>query len=69
VQLRVGSQILTRTRNSLYCGFDNAIEIFDVGRPGDEGYRLKTTRTRSSRDGQKGASDPPLLIILSNKVV
>ncbi|GAA5925713.1 hypothetical protein JCM3775_001481 [Rhodotorula graminis] len=39
---------------SLYCGFDNAIEIFDVGRPGDEGYRLKTTRTRSSRDGQKG---------------
>lgn len=39
---------------SLYCGFDNAIEIFDVGRPGDEGYRMKTTRTRSSRDGQKG---------------
>lgn len=41
--------------HSLYCGFENAIEIFDVGSPGAEGYRLHTTPTRSSREGQKGA--------------
>ncbi|BGP38536.1 hypothetical protein JCM10449v2_002471 [Rhodotorula kratochvilovae] len=40
--------------SSLFCGFDNAIEIFDVSQPGAAGYRLKTTRTRSSRQGQKG---------------
>ncbi|GAA6003221.1 WD40 repeat domain-containing protein [Rhodotorula paludigena] len=39
---------------SLYCGFENAIEIFDVGSPGAEGYRLHTTPTRSSKEGQKG---------------
>ncbi|GAA5906391.1 uncharacterized protein JCM6883_005534 [Sporobolomyces salmoneus] len=39
---------------SLYCGFENAIEIFDVSRPGEEGFRLKTTPNRSSRTGQKG---------------
>ncbi|GEM06798.1 guanyl nucleotide binding protein [Rhodotorula toruloides] len=38
----------------LCCGFENAIEIFDVSQPGAEGYRLHTTPTRSSRQGQKG---------------
>ncbi|GAA5834059.1 hypothetical protein JCM11251_003606 [Rhodosporidiobolus azoricus] len=39
---------------SLYCGFDNAIEIFDVSAPGAAGTRLSTTPTRSSKSGQKG---------------
>ncbi|GAA5933868.1 WD40 repeat domain-containing protein [Sporobolomyces koalae] len=39
---------------SLYCGFDNAIEILDVSRPGEAGFRLKTTPNRTSRTGQKG---------------
>ncbi|BGP54484.1 hypothetical protein JCM8202v2_002065 [Rhodotorula sphaerocarpa] len=39
---------------TLYCGFENAIEVFDVGRPGEEGFRMHTTPTRSSRQGQKG---------------
>ncbi|GAA6050921.1 hypothetical protein NBRC10513_000853 [Rhodotorula toruloides] len=38
----------------LCCGFENAFEIFDVSQPGAEGYRLHTTPTRSSRQGQKG---------------
>ncbi|GAA5977536.1 hypothetical protein JCM5350_004726 [Sporobolomyces pararoseus] len=40
--------------SSLYCGFENAIEIFDVSRPGEEGFRMKTVPNRSSRSGQKG---------------
>ncbi|POY76756.1 hypothetical protein BMF94_0005 [Rhodotorula taiwanensis] len=40
--------------SSLYCGFENAVEIFDVSRPGEEGFRMHTTPTRSSRQGQKG---------------
>ncbi|GAA6011352.1 hypothetical protein JCM10207_008310 [Rhodosporidiobolus poonsookiae] len=39
---------------SLYCGFENAIEVFDVASPGAEGFRIHTVPTRSSRDGQKG---------------
>ncbi|GAA5869003.1 hypothetical protein JCM16303_000333 [Sporobolomyces ruberrimus] len=39
---------------NLYCGFENAIEIFDVSRPGEEGFRMKTTPNRASRTGQKG---------------
>src|ERR1700685_729185 len=38
----------------LYCGFDSAIEIFDVHRPG-EGTRLLTSPNKKSRDGMKGA--------------
>ncbi|KAF9254595.1 WD40 repeat-like protein [Marasmius fiardii PR-910] len=37
----------------LYCGFENAIEVFDVGHPG-EGIRLSTTPTKKSKDGLKG---------------
>ena len=38
----------------LYCGHDNAIEIFDFARDGSEGTRISTTPNRKSRDGQKG---------------
>lgn len=37
----------------LYCGFEDAIEIFDVQRPG-EGERLSTTPSKKSKDGLKG---------------
>ncbi|KAI0743065.1 WD40-repeat-containing domain protein [Daedaleopsis nitida] len=39
--------------NRLYCGFEDAIEVFDVHRPG-EGTRLRTTPSKKSRDGLKG---------------
>ncbi|KIK77675.1 hypothetical protein PAXRUDRAFT_776852 [Paxillus rubicundulus Ve08.2h10] len=41
------------TANKLYCGFEDAIEIFDVQRPG-EGDRLQTTPSKKSKDGLKG---------------
>ena len=37
----------------LYCGFEDAIEVFNVQRPG-EGTRLPTTPTKNSKDGLKG---------------
>ncbi|CAE6421920.1 unnamed protein product [Rhizoctonia solani] len=39
--------------NRLYCGFEDAIEVFDVHRPG-EGARLHTVPTKKSRDGIRG---------------
>ncbi|KAJ7708212.1 WD40-repeat-containing domain protein [Mycena rosella] len=42
---------LSATR--LYCGFEDAIEVFDIGRPG-EGTRLPTSPSKKSRDGLKG---------------
>ncbi|KAM5541025.1 hypothetical protein V8D89_005336 [Ganoderma adspersum] len=39
--------------NRLYCGFEDAIEVFDIHRPG-EGTRLRTTPSKKSRDGLKG---------------
>ncbi|GAA5855811.1 hypothetical protein JCM8547_000366 [Rhodosporidiobolus lusitaniae] len=48
------SMLFSLDGSSLYCGFDNAIEIFDVSVPGAAGFRLNTSKTRSSRDGQKG---------------
>ncbi|KAJ7438115.1 WD40-repeat-containing domain protein [Mycena galericulata] len=42
---------LSATR--LYCGFEDAIEVFDVARPG-EGTRLPTSPSKKSRDGLKG---------------
>lgn len=41
------------TYTRLYCGFEDAIEIFDVQRPG-EGERLSTTPSKKSKDGLKG---------------
>jgi len=39
----------------IYCGFEDAIEIFDVHRPGnDEGTRLYTTPSKKTKDGLKG---------------
>ncbi|QRV85263.1 WD40 domain-containing protein [Ceratobasidium sp. AG-Ba] len=40
--------------NRLYCGFEDAIEIFDVHNPGVEGTRLHTVPTKKSRDGLRG---------------
>ncbi|GAA5866550.1 hypothetical protein JCM3774_004011 [Rhodotorula dairenensis] len=48
------SMAFSRDGSSLYCGFENAVEIFDVSRPGEAGFRMHTTPTRSSRSGQKG---------------
>ncbi|KAJ3920129.1 WD40-repeat-containing domain protein [Lentinula edodes] len=41
------------TAQKLYCGFEDAIEVFDVATPG-EGTRLATTPNKSSKDGLKG---------------
>jgi len=41
----------------LYCGFEDAIEVFDFAFPG-EGTRLPTTPSKKSKDGLKGT--PPL---------
>ncbi|KAF7304583.1 hypothetical protein HMN09_00861400 [Mycena chlorophos] len=38
----------------LYCGFEDAIEIFDVSRPGCEGTRVRMSASRKSKDGLKG---------------
>ncbi|KAE9407841.1 WD40 repeat-like protein [Gymnopus androsaceus JB14] len=37
----------------LYCGFEDAIEVFDIATPG-AGIRLPTTPSKSSKDGLKG---------------
>ncbi|KLT44114.1 WD40 repeat-like protein [Cutaneotrichosporon oleaginosum] len=41
--------------DKLYCGFENAIEVFDVASPGyDNGERLKLGLTRKEKGGQRG---------------
>ncbi|KAF8596604.1 WD40 repeat-like protein [Ceratobasidium sp. AG-I] len=40
--------------NKLYCGFEDAIEVFDVHYPGVEGTRLHTVPTKKSKDGLRG---------------
>ncbi|GJE98645.1 WD40 repeat domain-containing protein [Phanerochaete sordida] len=47
------SLAFNQTATKLYCGFEDAIEVFDVHVPG-EGTRLHTTPTKKSRDGLKG---------------
>ncbi|KAF8761248.1 WD40 repeat-like protein [Rhizoctonia solani] len=44
--------------NRLYCGFEDAIEVFDVHCPG-EGTRLHTIPTKKSRDGMRGEHGRP----------
>jgi len=39
--------------DKLYCGFEDAIEVFDLNCPG-EGTRLATTPSKKSKDGLKG---------------
>ncbi|CAD6586728.1 MAG: hypothetical protein CYPHOPRED_003636 [Cyphobasidiales sp. Tagirdzhanova-0007] len=38
----------------LYCGFESAIECFDIAHAGNTGTRFKTSPSRKSRQGQKG---------------
>ena len=47
---------------SLYCGYEDAIEVFDFQRPG-EGRKLATTPSKKSRDGMKGSA--PFLSVIS----
>ena len=46
-------QECTKCPYRLYCGFEDAIEVFDLSRPG-EGTRLHTTPSKKSKDGLKG---------------
>ncbi|EPS99976.1 hypothetical protein FOMPIDRAFT_1030645 [Fomitopsis schrenkii] len=41
------------TADRFYCGFEDAIEVFDVQRPG-AGTRLNVTPSKKSKDGLKG---------------
>ncbi|KAM6497609.1 hypothetical protein JOM56_005557 [Amanita muscaria] len=52
-QVAPHSMSFNPTASRLYCGFENAIEVFDVQNPG-EGTRLHTTPSRKSNDGLKG---------------
>ena len=41
----------------LYCGHENAIEVFDIASPGHGGSeRIKTSSTKRDKGGQKGKS-------------
>ncbi|WRT64862.1 uncharacterized protein IL334_001798 [Kwoniella shivajii] len=43
------------TATKLYCGYENAIEVFDVASPGyDQGERLKLVYAKKEKGGQKG---------------
>ncbi|KAJ8463866.1 hypothetical protein ONZ45_g17433 [Pleurotus djamor] len=42
------------TMDRLYCGFEDAIEVFDLGAPGHPGTRLHTSPSKKSKDGLKG---------------
>ncbi|KAF9530773.1 hypothetical protein CPB83DRAFT_762561 [Crepidotus variabilis] len=52
-QIAPHSLAFNLTAQRLYCGFENAIEVFDVSRPG-EGTRIRTTPHKKSKDGLKG---------------
>ncbi|KAI6102781.1 hypothetical protein F5141DRAFT_1008256 [Pisolithus sp. B1] len=47
------SLLFNPTADKLYCGFQDAIEIFDIHRPG-EGERLLTRPSKKSKEGLKG---------------
>ncbi|KAF8888983.1 hypothetical protein CPB85DRAFT_1334130 [Mucidula mucida] len=40
--------------DKLFCGFDSAFEMFNVGSPGAEGVRILSSPAKKSRDGIKG---------------
>jgi WD40 repeat protein len=41
--------------SSIYCGYENMIQVFDTSRPGSTAVlKISTTPTRKSRMGQKG---------------
>ncbi|KAJ7929633.1 WD40-repeat-containing domain protein [Mycena leptocephala] len=52
-QIAPHSLAFNLSATKLYCGFEDAIEVFDVTRPG-EGTRLPTSPSKKSRDGLKG---------------
>ncbi|KZT68588.1 hypothetical protein DAEQUDRAFT_727712 [Daedalea quercina L-15889] len=52
-QIAPHSIAFNATADRFYCGFEDAIEVFDVQRPG-EGTRLHTTPSKKSKDGLKG---------------
>lgn len=52
-QIAPHSMSFNGSADRLYCGFEDAIEVFDLNNPG-EGTRLATTPSRKSRDGLKG---------------
>ncbi|KAF8147684.1 WD40-repeat-containing domain protein [Crassisporium funariophilum] len=52
-QIAPHSLAFNLTAQKLYCGFEDAIEVFDLSRPG-EGNRLHTTPSKKSKDGLKG---------------
>ncbi|GLB44392.1 putative WD40 repeat-like protein [Lyophyllum shimeji] len=52
-QIAPHSMAFNLSADRLYCGFEDAIEVFDVSRPG-EGTRLPTTPSKKSKDGLKG---------------
>ncbi|KAJ6483554.1 hypothetical protein C8R47DRAFT_1132560 [Mycena vitilis] len=52
-QIAPHSLTFNLSATKLYCGFEDAIEVFDIGRPG-EGTRLPTSPSKKSRDGLKG---------------
>ncbi|KAG6918477.1 hypothetical protein DXG01_014104 [Tephrocybe rancida] len=52
-QIAPHSMAFNMSAERLYCGFEDAVEVFDVSRPG-EGTRLPTTPSKKSKDGLKG---------------
>ncbi|KAH9006272.1 WD40 repeat-like protein [Lactarius hatsudake] len=52
-QIAPSSLAFNVTADKLYCGFEDAIEVFDLSCPGT-GTRLATTPSKKSRDGLKG---------------
>ncbi|KAI0048834.1 hypothetical protein FA95DRAFT_1678043 [Auriscalpium vulgare] len=52
-QVAPHSLAFNNSASKLYCGFEDAIEIFDLNYPG-AGTRLATTPSRKSKDGLKG---------------
>lgn len=52
-QIAPHSLLFSPTADKLYCGFQDAIEIFDIHRPG-EGERLRTRPSKKSKEGLKG---------------
>ncbi|KAI5999947.1 hypothetical protein EDD15DRAFT_2235658 [Pisolithus albus] len=52
-QIAPHSLLFNPAADKLYCGFQDAIEIFDIHRPG-EGERLRTRPSKKSKEGLKG---------------
>ncbi|KAF8518200.1 WD40-repeat-containing domain protein [Gautieria morchelliformis] len=52
-QIAPHSMAFNSTASRLYCGFQDAIEVFDINYPG-EGERIFTSPSKKSRSGLKG---------------